>query len=53
MNIQNFETTKVPILGLPLGSLEKKSHLDVALGKTHGIYYRERSDASSQRLQAM
>jgi len=28
------------ILGLPLGSLETKSHLDVGLVKRHKIYYK-------------
>ncbi len=31
MSIQSFETTIIPILGLPLGSLGKKCHLDVPL----------------------
>jgi hypothetical protein len=47
MNVQSFGTPKVPILGLPLGILGKKCHLDVALMKSHRIYYREGSGASS------
>jgi hypothetical protein len=50
MNIQSFGITIIPILGLPLGSPRKKCHLDVALAKSHRIYYREGSGASSQRL---
>jgi hypothetical protein len=36
--------------GLPLGSLKKKWHLDVALMENHKIYCKERSGASSQSL---
>jgi hypothetical protein len=53
MNVQNFGITKVLILGLPLGSLKKKCHLDVALVERHKIYYREGSGASSQRFQVL
>jgi hypothetical protein len=48
MSIQSFETTKVPILGLSLRSPEKKYHLDVAPAKSHKVYYREGSGASSK-----
>jgi hypothetical protein len=37
-NVQSFETTRVPILGLPLGSPEKKCHLDVTPTKIHKGY---------------
>jgi hypothetical protein len=50
MNIQSFGTIKVPILGLPLGSLEKKYHLDVVPVERHTLYYKEGSATSSQRL---
>jgi len=50
MSIQSFSTTKVPILGFPLGSPKKKFHLDVAPIESHIVYYREQSGASSQRL---
>jgi hypothetical protein len=53
MNVQSFETTKVPILKLPLGSLGKKCHLDVAPMESQKIYYREGSGVFSQRLWAM
>jgi len=53
MSVQNFGTIKIPILGLPLGSPEKKCHLDVTLVESHIIYYRKGSGASSQRLQVM
>jgi hypothetical protein len=53
MNVQIFETIKVPIMRLPFRSLEKKCHLDVAPTKNHRIYYREGSGLSSQRLWAM
>jgi hypothetical protein len=53
MNVQNFETTKVPILGLPFGSIRKKCYLDVALVESHKVYYREGSGASIQRLYIM
>jgi hypothetical protein len=29
MNVQSFETTRAPILGLPLGNTGEKWHLDV------------------------
>jgi len=50
MNIQNFRTTRVPILGLPFESLGEKWHLDVIPVERHIMYYREGSGASSQRL---
>jgi len=50
MNIQSFKTTKVPILGLPFGSIGEKWHLDVVLVEKHKVYYKEGSGASSQRL---
>jgi len=50
MNVQSFGTTKVPVLGLPLGSPKEKWHLDVVLMDKHIIYYREGSGSSSQRL---
>jgi hypothetical protein len=50
MSIQGFKTTKVLILGLPLGSLGKKCHLDVASAEKHRVYYTKGSGASSQRL---
>ncbi len=53
MSAQSFGITRVPILGLLFGSLDKKCHLDVALAKNQKIFYRERSGASFQRLQAM
>ncbi len=31
MSIQSFKIIRVPILGFPLGSLEKKCHLDVTM----------------------
>jgi hypothetical protein len=49
MSIQSLETTRVPILGLPFGNLEKKCHLDEAPIDNHKIYYREGS-ASSQKV---
>jgi hypothetical protein len=49
MSIQSLEITRVPVLELPFGNLEKKCHLDVALIDNHKIYYRE-GNASSQRL---
>jgi hypothetical protein len=52
MSVQSLETTRVPILGPPLESLDKKCHLDITPAKSHRIYYRERG-ASFQRLQAM
>jgi hypothetical protein len=51
MSVQNFETTKVPILKLPLENPKKKSHLNVIFIKKHKIYYKENNDAPSQRLQ--
>jgi len=53
MNVKNFGTTKVPILGLPLESPWKNYHLDVAPIESHRVYYRERSDASYQKLQVI
>jgi hypothetical protein len=50
MNIQIFRTTKVPILGLPFRSPEKKWHLDVAIAKNHRIYYKQGSGASSPKV---
>ncbi len=38
MSGQNFETTKVLVLGLSLGSLEEKWHLDVIPAERHIIY---------------
>jgi len=48
-----FGTTKVRVLGLPLGSLVEKWHSDVILTKRHKIYYREGSGASPQMLWIM
>jgi hypothetical protein len=53
MNVQSFKTTRVPILGLPHGNIGKKCHLDVAYMENHKAYYREGSDASSQKLQVV
>jgi len=39
MNIQSFKIVKVPILGLPLGSLGKKCHLDVASRRAQNILW--------------
>jgi len=50
---QSFGTTKVLVLGLPFRSFEEKWHLHVIPIERHKIYYREGSDASSQRLWAM
>jgi hypothetical protein len=50
MNVQSFEIIRVPILELPLGSLGKKCHLDVAPIEGHKIYYREGSGVLTQRL---
>jgi hypothetical protein len=50
MNVESFETTKVPILRFPLGSLGKKCHLNVAPVENQKIYYKEGSGAFSQRL---
>jgi len=50
MNVQSFEIVKVPILGLPLGSLGKIYHLNVALAKSHKVYYKKGSGAFSQML---
>ncbi len=47
MNVQNFGTIRVPILGFPLGSPRKKCHLDVALIESHRVYYREGNVAFS------
>jgi len=41
MNIQSFGTSRIPILGLPLGSHEEKLHLNVVLVERRKIYYRE------------
>jgi hypothetical protein len=41
MNIQNFGTMKVLILGFSLESSRKKCHLDVAPMENHKVYYRE------------
>ncbi len=40
MNVQSFKTTRVPILGLPLGNRGKKGHLDVVFAERHIVYYR-------------
>jgi hypothetical protein len=53
MNIQSFGTTRVLILGSHLEVVEKKCHLGVSFIESHKVYYKEGSDASSQRLQAM
>jgi hypothetical protein len=53
MSVQNSKTTRVLILGLPLGSAEEKWHLDVVPMERHRVYNREGSGASSQRLLAM
>jgi hypothetical protein len=53
MNIQSFGITKVPILGLPLGSSKEKWHLDVVPAERHRVYYREGSGASSERLRVV
>jgi hypothetical protein len=53
MSVQSFKTTKVPILGLPLGSFEEKWQLDVVPAKKHKVYYKEGSGASSQRLRVV
>jgi hypothetical protein len=53
MSIQSFETTKVPILGLPFGNLGEKWHLNVVPIESHRVYYGEGSGASFQRLQVM
>jgi hypothetical protein len=53
MNVWNFRTTIVLVLGLPLGSLKKKYHLDVAPTENHNIFYREGNGASSQTLRAV
>jgi hypothetical protein len=50
MNVQSFETIRVLVLGLPLGSPREKWHLDVVLAERHRIYYKEGSFASSQSL---
>jgi hypothetical protein len=50
MNIRSFETIKILVLGLPLGNLGKKCHLDVAPIEGHKVYYREGRGVSSQRF---
>jgi len=52
MNVQSFETIKVPILG-HLGVPRKKCHFNVAPTKNYRVYYKEGSGASSQRLRAV
>jgi len=52
MSVQSLETTRVPILGPPFESLDKKCHLDITPMKSHKIYTRERG-AFFQRLQVM
>jgi hypothetical protein len=47
MSIQSFETSKIPILRLPIVSLRKKCHLDVTPEEIHKIYYKEGSGAFS------
>ncbi len=39
MNVKNFETIKVSILGLPLVNPWKKCHLDVTPIENHRVYY--------------
>jgi hypothetical protein len=46
MNIHNFGTIKVPILGLPLGSPRKKMSFGCSLVKNHKIYYKDKSVAT-------
>jgi hypothetical protein len=41
INVQSFGTTKVLVLGLPLGNPGEKWHLDVVPVERHKIYYRE------------
>jgi len=53
MNVQNFGIMRVPILGLAVGNLRTKCHLDVAPRESQKIYYKEGSGASSQRLWVM
>jgi hypothetical protein len=53
ISIQSLGTTRIPILGLALGKLKKKCHLDVAPAESLKINYREWSHASSQRLWAV
>jgi hypothetical protein len=53
MNIQTFGTTRVLILGHPLGSPKEKWHLDLIPMKKHKVYSREESGASFQRLQVV
>jgi hypothetical protein len=50
MNIQNFGTIKILVLGLSLGNHGKKCHLDVNAMESHKVHYKEGSGASSQRL---
>jgi hypothetical protein len=38
MMVQSFRIAKVPVLGLPLGSLGKKYHLDVTPTERHKVY---------------
>jgi len=42
-----------PILGLSLGSLGEKWHLDVVLIEKHRVYYKEGSGASFWKLRVM
>jgi hypothetical protein len=53
MGVQSFRTTKVPVLGLPLGRPKEKWHLDVVPMERHIVYYREGNGVSSQRLRAV
>jgi hypothetical protein len=53
MNGQSFGTTKVLVLGLPLGNHREKWHLDVVPIDRHTIYYKEGNGASFQRLEAV
>jgi hypothetical protein len=53
MSVQSFEIIRVPILELPFGNPNKKCLLDVALAKSHRIYYKEGSGALSQRMWAI
>jgi hypothetical protein len=50
MIIQSFGITRVPSLGILLGSPGEKWHLDVVPCGEAQIYYREGSGTSSQRL---
>jgi hypothetical protein len=40
MNVQNFKTIKVSILGLPFGNPREKCHLDVTPMENHKVYYK-------------